>query len=320
VIDRRLLASAGVDPELPAARQAALLVQLMPLRRRGPTGPRDTATVLESRWFDGATECHRVLGQLFHGAAGRGAAFGAAWPYLEAGGRVAAPGLPVVVGADEEEGPDGCYRLVGRTVWREAGGEPRQVMALGSEPQELGRSFELLWFADRARYVVADGRLEVEDLFSTLRMVVPLDRLETWLARGMRVDGRVLEGLDLTAADQPPSIEVRRPAELVAGGRMPSPGELLGGRAGVASASRVGDEVAITTEDGRRLVFNVAEDRDGWRAFRWEGEFPYRDLSLRRDDRSVSLTATLDEGLDPLAPGVRTQVAFDLRSDLIALE
>jgi hypothetical protein len=320
VIDGRLLAAAGIDPGLPAARRAGLLVQRLPLRWRAPAGSRDVSSVLESGWFGGTAECHRVLGQVFRGDAGRGEAFGSVWPYLHAGGRVAAPGLPVVVGSNAEDAPDGCYRCSGRTVWREAGGEHRAMIDLGSESPQPGRPFDLLWFGDRMRCVVSDGRLEVEDLFSTLRTAVTHERLKSWLVQGMRVESRVLDGVKLAAAGEPPTIEVRRPTELVAGGRIPGPVELLGGGAGVASSSRTGDEIALTTEDDRRVVFTVAEHRDGWQAYRWDGEYPYRALILQRDERGVSLTATLDASLDPLAPGVRVQVAFDLRSDLIALE
>lgn len=319
MIEARLLAAAGVDPDLPAAQQAALLVRRMPLRWQGPGGSRDLATVLESRWFAGAAECHRVLGQLFRGNTGRGTAFGVAWPYLEAAGRVLAPALPVAVGDGEESGPDGSYQRAGRTVFREAAGERRPVLELGASISAEDSGFDLMWFGAAERYLVAAGTLEIEDLFSVLRMAVPKGRLEAWLVRAMRVDSGVLGGLVLNASARRPELEVRRPAELVSGGRTPTAMELLERRAGVRGVRRRGDEITVTMEERGRLVFDVADDRDGWRVFLRDGDFPYRALSLRRPDGHVRLAATLAEGLDPLAPGVRVQAAFDLRSDLIAL-
>jgi hypothetical protein len=194
------------------------------------------------------------------------------------------------------------------------------MLALASDQEVPGRPFELLWFADRARYLVAGGRLEVEDLFSLLRMGVTRARLKGWLVRDMGVDERVLDDVHIPAQEDRPTIEVRRPRELVAGGRQPTPEELLGVRSGALKARRAGDQITVTTEGDRRVVFTVAEERHGWKAVRWDGEFPYRVVALRCGERAVSLTATLDEGLDPLAPGVRSQVAFDLRSDLISVD
>lgn len=317
--DDRLLAAAGVDPSLPAAQQAAQLVRRLPLRWRGTTGSRDIATVLESRWFAGAAECHRVLAQLFRGSTGRGTAFGATWPYLEAGGRIAAPGLPVVVGAAEEQGPDGCYRLAGRAVVREAAGECRPLLALGGDATGGDEGFDILWFASAERYLLSAGILEVEDLFSVLRTAVSGAQIEAWLVRGMRVDQRLLDGVAVTAGGQRPEIEVRRPIELVAGGRLPTPEEALAKRAGIRQAKRHGDEITVSTEDDRSLVFSASQERDGWRLFLWDGDFPYQALGLRRAAGHLRLTATLGDRVDPLAPGIRTRVAFDLRSDLIAL-
>lgn len=320
MIDPRLLAAVGIDTSLPAAQQAAHLVRRMPLRWQAPAGSRDITTVLESRWFAGSAECHRVLGQFFRGNTGRGSAFGTTWPFLEVGGRVAAPALPAVVGSAEEQGPDGCYQVSGRTVWREAIGERSPLLELGRDQPMSGRPFDLLWFGSSERYVVSEGILEIEDLFSSLRVEASSARLEAFLVRGMRVDGRVLEGLAPSAVNRRPEIEVRRPFELVAGERVPTPEDLLGGRAGVRRAGREGDEIALSTEDDRRVVFNVEQGRDGWRVYLWDGEFPYQSLTLRQSNQHLSLTAALGDGLNPFAPGVRGQVAFDLRSDLIALD
>jgi len=320
VNDAGLLAAVGIDASLPAAQQTAQLVRRMPLRWQAPAGSRDIATVLESRWFAGAAECHRVLGRLFRGTTGRGTAFGINWPYLEAGGRIAAPGLPAVVGAAEEQGPDGSYRLSDRTVWREATGERRPMLALGGGEPVGGFPFELLWFGDGERFMVSDGVLEIEDLFSTLRLGASRPWLEAALVRKMRVDERILEGLAVPSARRRPEIEVRRPVELVAGGGIPDPAALLRARAGVRRVDRRGDEITVTTEDDRRAVFNVAQERDGWRVFLWDGESPYQALTLSLVNRHLRLTAALGDGIDPMSPGVRAQLAFALRSDLITLE
>ena len=183
-----------------------------------------------------------------------------------------------------------------------------------------GFAFELLWFGDGERFMVSDGVLEIEDLFSTLRLGVSRSWLEASLVRKMRVDERILEGLEVAAAGRRPEIEVRRPVELVAGGRIPDPEALLRARAGVRRVDRRGDEITVSTEDDRRVVFNVAQERDGWRVFLWDGESPYQVLTLSLANRHLRLTAALGDEIDPMAPGVRVQVAFDLRSDLITLE
>jgi hypothetical protein len=261
-----------------------------------------------------------VLAQLFRGATGRGSAFSSSWPYLEAAGRVVAPGVPVVAGAAEVTGPDGEYQLADRAVWREAVGERRPVLHLEGVAESDQPAFDLVWFGASERCLIRQGLLEVEDLFSSLRLAVTRDALERVLVRGLRVDAEVLDGIGFHSGDSKAELEVRRPRELVASDDWMDPAVVVGGRADIATVQRRGDELEAETLAGGSVIFKVAEERPGWQVFAWEGEYPYKTLSMADRDGVLSWTAALSEGLNPLAPGVRTQLAFDLRSDLISLD
>jgi len=106
----------------------------------------------------------------------------------------------------------------------------------------------------------------------------------------------------------------------VATDRWLDPKAVLGERADIATVEGRGDELVATTLAGRTVIFKVVEKRPGWQVFAWEGAYPYQTLTMAEDQGVLSWTATLNESLEPLNPGVRGQLAFDLRSDLIALE
>ena len=318
-MDARVLAAAGIDPELPAAEAAAMLVRRLPLRWRAGTGVRAPETVVESRWFAGPAECHRVLARLFRGTAVRGSAFASTWPLLEAAGLVVAPALPVAARAEERPGPDGVYELDRGTVWREAAGERRALLASGGGPAPADVAFDLLWFGGGERFLLREGTLEVEDLFSVARVRATRSLVERLVVRGLRVDPEVLEGLVFSEREAPPEIEVRRPVELVAGELWRDPAAVLAARADIRSVARHGEEIAAETARETTVVFRVAEDARGWRLFTWEGDYPLRTLGLMERTGHLVFTAALGPDLDLFVPGVRGRLAFDLRSDLIAL-
>jgi len=318
-MDPRVLASAGVDPGLPAAQAAAMLVRRLPLRWRAGIGVREPATVVESRWFAGPAECHRVLARLFRGHPVRGSAFSANWPLLEAAGVVVAPALPVAASADEQPGPDGHYQFTGGTVWREAVGERRPLLSSAGGAAPAGGAFDLLWFGSSERYLLRGGTLEVEDLFSMVRVKATLALVERLVVRGLRADPEVLDGVAASERTAPAEIEVRRPAELLEGAQWRDPTAVLAARADIRSVRRRGEEITAETARDTTVVFRVAEDAHGWRLFTWEGDYPLRGLNLLERDAHLVLTATLGPGLDPFEPGVRGRLAFDLRSDLIAV-
>ena len=317
-MDARVLAAAGVDPSLPAAQAAAMLVRSLPLRWRA-AGVRDPETVVESRWFAGAAECHRVLARVFRGRPVRGAAFSATWPQLEAAGVVVAPALPVAATADELAGPDGVYQLERGTVWREAAGERAALLAGGGGAAPGGDAFDLMWFGPAERYLVRGGTLEVEDLFSVLRVGAAQPLVERLVVRGLRADPEVLEGVAWSARETPAEIEVRRRSELVAGEAWRDPAAVLASRADIRSVERRGDEILAETVRQSSVVFRIAEEARGWRLFTWDGDYPLRTLGMRERAGHVVFSATLGPDLEPLAPGVRGRLAFDLQTDLIAL-
>lgn len=319
-MDQRVLAAVGIDPDLPVAQAAALLVRRLPLRFRPLAGARDPDTVVESRWFAGPAECVRVLGRLFRGATVRGTAFGTAWPFLEAAGLVVAPALPVAAEADEQQGPDGAYQRASGRVWREAIGHRRTFLSAGEAPKGADSDgFELLWFGESERYLVRAGSLEVEDLFSKLTVPASRALVERMVVRGLRSDPEALEGVDLAGRQAPAEIEVRRPTRLVDGDSWRDPVAVLGRRIDIRRMERRGDEIMAETGRDTTAVFRVAEEPRGWRLFLWDGTYPFRILALDERDGHLRFAAALGEDLDPFGPGVRGRIAFDLRSDLVAL-
>jgi len=318
-MDDRLLTAVGVDSGTPVADKAAALVRKMPLRRHPPAGQRDVESVVESRWFAGPAECHRVLGQLFRGSTVRGSCFGLPWPCLQAAGAMVAPALPVVVQRAEQAGPDGEYELADGVVWRESVGARQPFIGPDGAAREDG-GFDLLWFGDTERYLVSAGRLEIEDLFSALRLNASRAQIERMVVRRLRLDRDVIAQVTFSEETTAPELEVRRPVELASSDSWRDPAALIGGRADILSARRRGDELVARTQADRAVEFKVVEDRSGWRLFAWNGDYPYRTIDLHEKDGHLCLSVTLDSAIDPLAAGVRSQLAFDLRSDLVALD
>jgi len=314
-----LLESLGVPAHLPAAEKAAALIRRVPIRFESAIGNRDPATVLESRWFAGVSECLNVLCEVYRGSIQRGAAFGTTWPYMIAGGRVVAPALPVVVGEAETTGPDGCYKLGEAVVWREAIGEKRRLLILESPAAAGGTGFDLMWFGDGERYLLRGGVLEVEDLFSVLRIQATAPVIDRLLMRTLRVDADVIDGLEFGEQGEPSEIEVRRSRDLVADQRWRDAARVLQVREDVVGVERRDDQLVVSTARDDNVVFNLVQEPRGWRIYKWEGEYPFRTLGLMERDEVLCFSGTLDKAIDPLAPGNRGRLAFDLRSNLVAL-
>ncbi len=315
-----LLRLLDIPPDLPAAEKAAAVVRCCALRREATAPSRDVASVVESRWFSGTAECARFLGELFRGSMGRGAAFGGPWPFLQAGGRVVAPALPVVASATEAAGPDGSYRFADGAVRREAVGEERPFLSTGRTAVADGVGFDLMWFGAGERYLVRDGILEIEDLFSALRLPATAPVVRGVLAKTLRVDAEVLSDLPFAPRDGAGAeVEVRRPLELVGNERWREPAEVLSARPGIRKVTQQADRLVAETEGGTELVFVASEEPAGWQLFSWEGDHPLRTLAMRSDGDVLCFRGILRPGLDPLTPGLRQRLAFDLRSDLVAL-
>ena len=315
-----LLRLLDIPPDLPAAEKAAAVVRCCALRREATAPSRDIDSVVESRWFSGTAECARFLAELFRGTMGRGTAFGGPWPFLQAGGRVIAPALPVVASATDATGPDGSYRLSDGIVLREAVGEERAILGTDRAAVASGLEFDLMWFGAGERYLVRGGTLEVEDLFSVLRLPATRLVVRGVLSKTLRADLEVLSDLPFgPSGGGGAEIEVRRPRELVGSERWRDPAEVLGARPGIRKVIQHADRLVAETERGTELVFVPREEPAGWQLFSWEGDYPLRTLAMSADGTVLSFRGTLRPGLDPLTPGLRQRLAFDLRSDLVAL-
>jgi hypothetical protein len=315
-----LMRAAGIVPHQPAAEQAAAVIRRFALRVRADGGGRDLRSIFESRCFAGPKECLRVLAEIYRGTPARGTAFGLPWPYLEAGGYLLAPALPVALGSDEADGPDASYGLRDRVVWREAIGETRPFLFTEAEPAATDSGVELLWFGDSERAAVRDGMLEVEDLFSVFRLPASMLLLERYLLRPRRVDRAAVEGLELDRPQAPAEIEVRRPRELMPGDAWRDAAALLRARADIRGVEAGHEQLVADTRHGERVVFNLVAEPGGWRLYTWEGEYSFQTMSLIEVGGVLHFSATLASHIDPLTHGLRGRLAFDLRSDLLTLE
>ena len=319
-MDPRVLAAAGIDPDLPAAQAAALLVRRFPLRWHPAVSSRDPDTVVESGWFAGPSECARVLGRLFRGTTARGGAFGSPWPFsrrpawwsrqhcrwrrreMSSRGRMAPIGSArASCGARRRASAERCWRpAAARRRRTRAGsiccGSERpsgtccgaeasrwRTCSPGSASRPRGSSSSGWWFEASA---------------STLRHSRASPSGTGRHRRRSRCAGR---------------------AGLVPESLWRDPAAVLGRRVDIRRVERRGDEITAETRRDATVMFRLVEEPRGWRLFTWDGDYPFRTLALHERAGSLSYSATLGPELDPLGPGIRGRLAFDLRSDLVAL-
>jgi hypothetical protein len=283
--------------------------------------PREIEDVLESGWFSGAEECARVLASVMSAERSCGAAFGTAWTILECGSAVVAPATPVAVTVDGAPvaGVDGEYRWAKDGIHREAVGADHLVVTRQESESTADEPFDLLWFGDTERFILRSGTLEIEDLFAACRMPASAPLLEKLLIRRRRRDPAVLEGLVLNQTMAAPEIEVRRPAALYTEERWRDACRFLANRIDVVGAQRSGSTITVHTAVGGTELFEIEESTDGWHLRRTSERYPLQSVAVVCDATTLSLRATLAAEIDPMAPGMRGRLAFDLRSDLVAL-
>ncbi len=291
--------------------------QLARLAWRRPAPPRGAAPALERGWLGGLEEASALLGALTGAAPSTGLGLGGGLPWVQARGRIVACGLPVAAGTAEVQGPDGAYRLCGSSVRREAAGRTAEVLRLEGGPLEgAGPGFDLLWFGPSERYLVREGRVEIEDLFA--RVVAPAEPqwLQKVLVRRRRVDAGLLEGLSLAPWREAATIEVRRPRELTGDG-WEDPVRVVAVREMVERVEGDGRRLGVRLHGGGRAEASVSAVAGGWEA-RFEGEgLAWRRLWCRLEEGDVVYGA--EPTADPREPSVRTRWAFDLMSDLLKL-
>lgn len=301
------------DPVLAAARLMEQLRDLVLLGTAAPSLEGDDRLV-------GRTE---LAARLQDGAGGRevpGGAFGGTWPVVDSPVGLLIPGIPVVVGRAENPGPDAIYRRMGDRVLREAVGEEVAAVRLDGATPAPGAPFTLLWFGSAERYVLATSELVVEDLFAAVRVPASTALLDRLLVRSRRLTGSLPEGLVGVEAVFPPEVEVRRAAELLPGNDVFDPVRVLQLRPEVERVRRSGDELVVRRADADPLRFAIHRATPtGWQLALVEGRHPFIGLSLDRVGSSVRYVGTLHPEIDPLAPGVRSRLAFDLQADLVAL-
>jgi hypothetical protein len=301
-----------------AGRAAAEIVKTVLCWREGD-GERERNTAAERPRFESVAACAHRLGRATGAAVSTACAFGGEWPVVRGEGWMVAPALPLALTAAGGDGPDAGYHLCGDAVWREAAGAERLLLTTSVADPAPGAPFDLLWFGDAERYTLRGGILVVDDLFAEVEVPVDQATLERLLVRARRVDAAVLDGLVLDRPAVPATITVNRPAALTPGESWRDPEGLLCARADVERTARSGDRIEVTTSAGSTVAFLCEERADGWTVRLLSGDYPLAALSLRREEDSLSLSAVLDPAIDPLAPGMRGRLAFDLRSDLVAL-
>jgi hypothetical protein len=302
-----------VTPTEVAARLAALVLRLSP-HPEPPDDPRAAG------WIT-------LPGALTHAATVLGAeavpavAFGRPTGAILTERHLVAPGLAVAVPDDgEAEGPDAIYSREDESVRREAGGSQTVALRLGATLESLDPvGAELVWFGPAERWLYAAGRLCVEDLFSTLAMPCDTALLEKLVVRGRRTEAAVAVGFGMAATGDA-EMAVRRDVDLVPVEIFRDPASWWHHRADLERPRAEGDRVSLDSAWGGTLELSVALDADGWTLTRLSGRHPFVRVALSREDGAVVLRGVLDPGIDPLAPGMRGRLAFDLHADLVALQ
>lgn len=272
----------------------------------------------QEAWFAGPDTCAEVLRERTGGELKAGVAFGKAWPWVDADGVLLSPGLSVPL-AEESQGPDGVYRREKHGVLREAGGREHLVLSTHQASTFPGRGFDVLWFEEAARCVVGDGVMEVDDLFS--RLIVPVGPavIEKKLVRVRRCDPAILGHIPgherpMRAAmmDVARSVAVTSPEW-----RDPEAFFLQG--VGFEKVRLTGGCLRCSGADAAAIEFRIEADQQGWRAVLCDGRFPFLQLAVRQEREDVVLVGSISDAIDPLSPGMRERLAFDLRSLLISL-
>lgn len=281
--------------------------------------PSDPAEVAARGWFRGAPECARYLAGLTRAAIEPARAFGGEWPMLASDNWLMTPAAPVALTGSGGEGVDAFYSRRDGAVYREAAGWEKLFLAPADRDGAPGRPFELLWFGDSERFTVSRGMLEIEDLFAVLEAPAERAWVEGLLVRGRRVDPQVLDGLTWGALEAPAKLTVNRASSLERDVNWSDPERYLRARADVERTERRGAGIVVHSATGNNLYFQVAALDDGWTLELDGGDYPITGFSMRRLGTTLSLTARLHPSVDPLRPGMRTRLAFDLRSDLVAL-
>lgn len=301
-----------------AAAVAAVL--RFPLRWGDESDGKSTISEVEDRgWYQSAWECAHHLAVLADASISTARAFGGEWPALHGKGVLVAPALPLVLNGDGGVGVDAAYTQRGGDVFREAAGLEEVYLTTGAAAEGPGRPFDLLWFGESERFTVRDGALEVEDLFARLELPAEYGLLERLLVRGHRVDPQVLDDVAFESPGAPATLTVHRAAVLHPDDGWRDPSRFLRARADIEGTENFADRIVAHGVTGARTVFECEDRDDGWSLMLESGEYLLTGFLMRRRGGALSLTATLHASLDPLAPGMRGRLAFDLRSDLVAL-
>ena len=152
-----------------------------------------------------------------------------------------------------------------------------------------------------------------------LRVPVTPTLLSRILINRQELPDTVLEGVQWPAKARASEIEVGRPSELNTTECWRDARRVLERRADVRSVSQKSAEIVVETERGDTVVFGFAEKEEGWQLERQAGAYAFTYLSLIRRGEAVWLRGVLDSTMDPMVPGMRERLAFDLRADLVAL-
>ena len=295
------------------------LIRSLPLRWSDEIAVGAEDAALSRGWFLGADECARVLATQAPLEICDGGGFGVKWPLLKGEAWTVAPALPAALGGEPAVGVDGEYRRDPAGVWREAGGAEELFLSFEMSQPAPGAPFDLLWFGDSERFTMREGTLEIEDLFGVLRTPGNPQLLDRLLLRSRRAPDGVLAGLPMIDQKGPQTIEVRRPQNLSHDDRWRDAAGLLAARADIESARPRGTIIEARTVAGTRVIFGREENEDGWLVTRREGSYVFQEIRLSRDATTLTLSATLDGGIDAMAPGIRGRLVFDLRADLVVL-
>ena len=301
-----------------SARQAADKVVRCVLRWHEGGGRDEPEAPAGRGWYRGAAECALDLARATGCGVTSARAFGGDWPVIHGDGWLVAPALPLALPWSGGEGVDAAYVWRDHGVWREAVGIEEPFLTTSASDPAPGTAFDLLWFGDCERYTMRRGTLAVEDLFAVVELPAVRGTIERLVVRARRVDPEVLDGLVFAPAGGPATITVNRAVELNRSGDWRDAERFLRARADVERTDRSGDRLVAHTAGGSSPVFSCEDQPDGWVLKLVAGDYPLTGLEMSRRGATLSLSADLHPAVDPLAPGMRGRLAFDLRSDLVS--
>lgn len=308
----RLAGGLGLPPRPTPGQVVARTAQAIPITLGAATPPRPSMEVVEEGLGATPEEIAALLLELLPGAEPEDSM---GLPLIRLRDRVTGPAVPVLASSSGEQGPDGWYRRTATGIEREAAG---RITPHDREPLRVERGLMVL--TEGARWLIAAGRVVLEDPFSRVEAAFGRREADSFLVRRRRLSPRLVEELLEPGADvASPRISVYRSSALLEPDSWENPERVLGAREGVTGLQMRGDRMFFQLETGGSVELQLRQTAAGWEAQMLSGSFPATGMRLELEGDVVHYTWAVAPNLDPLDDGVRSRLAFDMASDLVRL-